>query len=77
MTPFQLANKKSKQLLIIFKNKAICRYSEHKARSIISELMKRHGYEMFFRLRVEYMHILNGENTMEFDAECDRIINLM
>lgn len=77
MTPKQLENLSTKELIIAYKNKARCYYSEQKTESIYKELERRIGKEKLYPLRLETWHLQNGEGDSMFNDECDKLMNLL
>jgi len=70
----KLTEQTTKELLIAYKNKARCIYSEAKAESIYRELENRIGRDELQILRTETWHIQHGESDAMFNDECDRLL---
>jgi len=77
MTPKQLKESTTKELLIAYKNKARCFHSESKADSIYRELENRIGKDELQTLRTETWHMQHGESDAMFNDECDRLLNAL
>ena len=78
MTPRELAEKTTKELLIAFKNKARCIHSEAEVDKIYREISLRFksvGKSMTDLERATW-HLQRGEGDAEFNEVCDNLINL-
>lgn len=74
MTPNQLKKATAEELIIAYKNKARCYYSERKAIAIYNELEKRIGSEILYGIRLAAWHLQNGEGDAELNNECDKLL---
>jgi len=77
MTPRQLKESTSKELVIAYKNKARCYHSARKARAIYNELENRLGGDTLFHIRLGAWHMEHGEGDKEFNAACDELIGVL
>ena len=75
MTPKQLKETTSDNLILIFKNKARCVYSENITLSVYRELKNRLTEEQQLKLLIAKSHMINGEDDEEFNEICDNLIN--
>ena len=75
MTPKQLKESTTKELLIAYKNKARCYHSEINANQILRELEIRIGIDEMQPITTATWHMLHGETDAEFNEQCDLLIN--
>jgi hypothetical protein len=74
MTPKQLKKATTKELVVAYKHKARCYWSERQARSIYVELLVRLGSQKLQAISLETWHMRDGEGDREFNKECDKLI---
>ena len=74
MTPIELKNSSTIDLVIAFKNKARCFHSRRKSDAIIAELRKRIPHELLTSVEIEAEHLKRERDTGIFSDECDKLI---
>ena len=74
MTPKQLKDSSTKDLINSYKNKARCYHSKRKADAIYQEIYNRLGKEKTKGLSISVWHMEHGEGDAEFNKECDKLI---
>lgn len=77
MTSKQLKESTLGELILAYKEKARCYYSERKANSIYGEMERRLGSNKLQSLRLSVWHMQHGEGDDEFNEECDVLIKNM
>jgi hypothetical protein len=75
MTPTQLREIGTIELLEILKVKGRCIHSEIIAKKVLKELKRRLGGEIVWHIELEMNHVLLGERDAEFNDSCDELIN--
>jgi hypothetical protein len=74
MTPQQIKESTTLELLIAYNNKARCYYCLSAAEAIYRELNKRLGSKVY-NLHTEAWHMEHGEGDAMFNDECDKLID--
>ena len=76
MTPKQLLETPTLDLVKLYKSKARCRHAEYQAGQVWKELEVRLGKHNFNlrKIIVGHAHILLGEGDAEFNEACDNLI---
>lgn len=77
MTPKQLKESSTKDLIIAYKNKARCFHSERKAEAIYLEIYNRLGSNKVQGIRLGAWHMQHGEGDAEFNEECSKLLNAL
>lgn len=77
MTPKQLKESSTKDLIIAYKNKARCFHSERKAEAIYLEIYNRLGSNKVQGIRLGAWHMQHGEGDAEFNEECNKLLNAL
>ena len=77
MTPKQLKETNTKDLILIFKNKARCVHSENITIAVYRELENRLGSDKLLKLIIAKSHMINGEGDEEFNEECNNLIKTL
>ena len=74
MTPKQIKNATTIELIQIYKSKARCSYCDRVTNSIFKELRNRLGNEKTYPLGLAHWHLQHGEGDAELNDECDKLI---
>lgn len=74
MTPTQLRESGTIELIEILKAKGRCHHSQEVAKKVFKELKRRLGGEIVWHIELEMNHVLSGENDGEFNDACDELI---
>lgn len=77
MTPKQLSNATTEELILSYKNKARCYHSARTAEAVYKELSKRLGPDLLDGIRLEAWHMQNGEGDAAFNDECDKLLTIV
>jgi hypothetical protein len=77
MTPRQLQEAGTVELLEILKAKGRCVHSEQIANKVFKELKRRLGGEVLWDIELGLNHLHGWEGDKEFNDSCDNLINII